>query len=74
MTTQKRIIRAIGTAIAGTVAVLVGLYAKQVLLDGGTYNPGLFEPISAAVVCLVIGFFAPTPEQAKKNREKLLKK
>ena len=74
MTTQRRIIRAITTAVAAFLAILVGTYIKQVLLDGGAYNPGFVEAIGMALVCAVIGYFAPSPEQAKKNRENLFKK
>lgn len=74
MTTQQGIIRAIGVAVASAVAVLVGLCIRQVVIDGGTYNPGLYEPIAAAIIGAVIGLFAPSAEQRKKTREKLLKK
>lgn len=73
MTTQRRILRAISTAVAAFLAMIAGMYVKQVFIDGGTFSLNLIEPIVMALVCAVIGYMAPSPEQAKKNRENCLK-
>ena len=73
MTSQQRIIRGIATCVAGVLAVLAGTYIRQVMIDGGSYVLPTTELVIAAVVGLVIGYLAPTPEEAKRNRENLFK-
>lgn len=74
MSTQKRILRAVGVCVLGVVAVLAALYIKQVLIGGGHYAPDVSEVVIGGVVGAVVGFLAPDADQRKKNRDNLFNK
>ena len=71
---SNKIVRGILVGVLGVLAVFGGTYLRQVVVDHGQFVIPTKEAIIAGVTGVVIGYFAPSAEDRKKNRENVAKR
>ncbi len=71
---RRKIVTALSSAVSAFLAITGVHYVIDVMMRGGEFHPNWFEIIFLTIACGIIGYFAPSPEQARKNRENLKNK
>ena len=65
----NRVVRAIGLALFTFVIVLIIGYIRNLIVGGGPYVPNWTETIIITIAVGLIGYFGPTAEERKQNRQ-----
>ncbi len=68
---RNPIVRGALTAVLCVLASIAGGYIRSVVINKGVYEPDVFQLGVFAVFMFLVGYFAPTPAQARQSRQNL---